>query len=299
MNAKKPVAVFLKGDPELSFKRKAWEFLERTVIVKDEKKSVSRFAECELLDLSSFSKIPMGPFLNLAPSAERILLSPTVLADPKTRGLAERFRNKIVVSRPLRAWGIVEKIKSFMKANLGGELTSFRIIWNLPKSRSHTEREFVQRVLPDFLDLSRFISERKIVRIQLEKCAPNAVFGLVVLEDNVVCELDIHEAGPKSLDPVRFVHAYFQKGVVSNMPVFGLENTEGMLYADDKKREVRVAEHGDWEGGDEIEDLYLRMASGILDGSFVSPMNGFVLADRDTCVEAWRSGEPTALGGKK
>ena len=83
------------------------------------------------------------------------------------------------------------------------------------------------------------------------------------------------------------------------MPLFGLEHTEGMLYADDKKREVRVAEHGDWEGGDEIEDLYLRMASGILDGSYTSPIDEFGSADREACAEAWRSGEPTALGQKK
>jgi len=291
MNKKTKVAVLLKGDPELSFKRKALQFLEREVVVASGKAAV----ECELLDLSSFVKIPKGSFLNLATGAERILLSPTTFTDPTTRVLSEKFPSKIITAHPLRAWGIVEKIKSFQKANLGGELTSFRVIWNLPKTRAHSKQAFIQHILPDFLDLAGFISERKIVRIQLEKSAGNAVFGIVVMEDNIVCELDINETGPKSLAPVRFVHAYFQKGVVSNMPLFGHANTEGMLYADDKRFEIKAAEHGEWEGDDEIEDLYLRMIAGIFDGTYASSAHPRFSTYQQACAKAWESGQPVAL----
>lgn len=291
MKTSRPAAVLLKGDPELSFKRKVMRFLERDVILSGGKEAV----ECELLDLSSFEKLPKDSFLHLAPGADKILLSPLVLSDLSSLRLTEPFHSKIAVAHPLRAWGIVEKIKNFSRANLGGELTSFRIIWNLPKSRSHTAKEFIRHSLPDFLDLARFISGKKVVRVQLERSAGNAVFGLVVLEDNVVCELDVSETGPKSLAPVRFVHAYFQKGVVSNLPLFGHTNTEGLLVADDLKSELRVAEHGEWEGSDEIEDFYLRMIAGILDGTYVSRIDPHFSSDQKACAEAWKSGEPVEI----
>ncbi|MBL8994770.1 MAG: hypothetical protein JNM63_15595 [Spirochaetia bacterium] len=115
------------------------------------------------------------------------------------------------------------------------------------------------------------------------------------MEDNIICELDINETEPKSLDPVRFVHPYFQKGVVSNMPLFGHANTEGMLHADDKKFEIKVAEHGEWDGGDEIEDLYLRMLAGIFDGTYAARPSPHFSTYQQACAKAWESGQPVAL----
>ncbi|MBI4976866.1 MAG: hypothetical protein HZC28_05255 [Spirochaetes bacterium] len=278
-------AIVLKEDGERAMKTKAFAFYDSDAAVSDSP------APADIADVSASNDVSRARAF--AAQVKTVIVSPAVGAKLKAAG---DDMSRYVESHPLRAWGIVEKVRQYMAANIPGDMTSMRIFWEMPKSYAKGRPSFASR-LPEFIDLASYIAGVPAVSIQLRKAGKNGVFGLVTLAGNIVAELTVNDMLPESLAPVRFLHTYFTGGVVSNMPLYGYENDEGVLIADDRDSRHEVNEHMDWNGTDEIDDLYFRMIGLIFAGAYASPCTGAAERYSGAVAEALRSGESVAVGG--
>ena len=197
------------------------------------------------------------------------------IADPDAALLADAGKNGAYVlrSEPLvmRHWAFAEKVRDFDSA---GELVSFRIFFEMPKNRGWSAGEFQNRILPQLADLAEFIGRRKARRIQVNAVPGlNHAFLLVELEGNAVAEITCHDQLPAQMNPFRFIHAYFKNGAVTNLPLGGFTNMEGILQADDSGRILHpVPENENWEVGDEVENFYFRALNAIRNHQAEAPV---------------------------
>ncbi|MEK6793541.1 MAG: hypothetical protein AABZ39_02095 [Spirochaetota bacterium] len=278
-------AVVLTRDKERAMKSKVFAFFDTDTAVTDTPE------DADIADVSASDDVQLARAF--AQQVKTVIVSPAVGAQLAASG---ENTSHYVEAHPLRAWGIVEKVKQYMTANIPGDMTSMRIFWEMPKTYAKGRTSFAER-LPEFIDIAAYIAGVPAVSVQLQQAGTNGVFGLITLEGNIVAELTVNDMLPNSLAPVRFLHTYFTSGVVSNMPLYGFENDEGVLIADDKHARHEVNEHMDWGGTDEIDDLYFRMIGLILGGTYGMPCGGNALRYRTAAEEALRTGEAAAIGG--
>ncbi|MDZ4200217.1 MAG: hypothetical protein U1E27_13145 [Kiritimatiellia bacterium] len=278
-------ALVWTGDPAFDRKREALAFFDHDVTASDSPRPV------ELADVSASDDPALARAF--ASQAEIVLVSPAVGSALAASGpLASPY----IETYPLRAWGIVQKVKAYRAASIPGEMTSLRLFWEQPPSRAVKKPPFVDR-LAEFLDLAEYLAGVPVVSVQMEAAAGgNAVFGLVTLEGNIVAELNVNDRLPESLAPVRFLHVYFSHGVVSNMPLYGYENDEGALFADDRTARHEVYEHMDWPGTEEADNFYLGWLGMILGGERTGFGSGRFIRYRRAVEEAMRTGESVSLG---
>lgn len=282
--AERKRAVVLKQDKERAMKTNVFAFFDADTAVSDTP------LDADIADVSASDDAAL--VRNFARQVRTVIVSPAVGAQLAASG---EDTARYVEAHPLRAWGIVEKVKQYTAANIPGDMTSMRIFWELPKAYANARTSFAER-LPEFIDLASYIAGVPAVSVQMQRAGKNGVFGLITLTGNIVAELTVNDMLPNSLAPVRFLHAYFTSGVVSNMPLYGFENDEGVLIADDKRARHEVNEHMDWNGTDEIDDLYLRMIGAVLNGTYEKPLDGNSERYSAAVKEALRSGEAITVG---
>lgn len=261
-------AIILKNDPKIEFKKKAYEFFSVNVDVvsKDEK-----IPEIDFLDISSFYDFDIKKIDSYLEKTKSILISP-YMASLLVKGQKEPLgNNSVYTAYPLRYWGVAVKIIEMLKENTASELTSLRIIWNLPGKLSSSEKIFVNTTLINLIDLSNYIVDSELLQLYIEKVKDqNNLFVLLRYKNNVVAELEVNEALPNSMDPARFLKAVCKEGMLTNMPLVGFHNEEGAVFADDKKATHPLFENLTWDGTDEFENLYLKMLIAIDEGSYPS-----------------------------
>lgn len=260
------------ADPRLDRKRKAIEGLHMTLAKTPE--------AADIVDLSGLEKVDAQTLERIASGAKRTLIAPQHQAEAMK--LSEALRKKMLTALPFRCWGVAEKTKTFRENDSAGGLVSFRLFYNAPKRKAHSSEEFAQKLLPELLDLCEEIAGAKAEKLHLNTVpGSNNVFGLLQLEGNVVAELDVNESLPDSLDTIRFVHAYFNDGAITNLPLAGFTNFEGNLLATGAGTRMDVHESVDCQETDEIENLYFRMLWHIRRNEyFVKPSRHFDLLRR-------------------
>lgn len=224
-----------KNDPRYEYKKKALAALEFT------------FPESGGVDLYDISGI----------------------AEPDDALLADAGANGAYVLRTepltMRHWAFAEAVRKFDREQMAGELISFRIFFNMPKSRGWSAEEFRNGILPRLADLAEFIGGRKALRIQVNHVpGMNHAFMLIELENKVVAEIECHDSLPARMEPMRFIHAYFKNGAISNLPLAGFYNMEGILQAcDDGTASRPVIENVCWDEFDEVDNFYFRTLAAI------------------------------------
>ncbi len=193
----------------------------------------------------------------------------------------------------MRHWAFAESVRKFGCDNSAGLLSSFRIFLNLPRQRAWSQEEFKTQILPQLCDLAEFLSDRPALQLQLNHVEGiNHAFGLITLQDNIVAEFECHDQLPDTLEPMRFIHAYYQNGAISNLPLAGFLNMEGILVATEQKLERQVIENNDFDSFDEVDNWYFRTIWSLRNHRPEAPVYTTQQQWQEVVAQAWNTFNP-------
>ncbi|NMA46788.1 MAG: hypothetical protein GX945_09520 [Lentisphaerae bacterium] len=144
-----------------------------------------------------------------------------------------------------RSFPVVAKIREMVVAGLCGDLRSLRFTASRPRKHAADEACFVYDRFSAMLDGAGYLADAPCRKLYIEKCAgANNLFALAEFANGVVAEFEANECLPDSLPDIAFVKANFSAGHVTNQPLVGYFNEEGLLYADDKSYGQYIADDG-------------------------------------------------------
>lgn len=139
---------------------------------------------------------------------------------------------------------IVEEIRNAVASGRCGRLCSLRFTWMRPAGKSCSHVDFAGDLLESAKDAAEFITASGVVSVILRQVPEeNNLFGLIKLHNGVAAELEMNETVPDSLPDTFFVKANFSCGHLTNQPLTGFFNTEGMIVADAEKISILIAEN--------------------------------------------------------
>lgn len=145
-----------------------------------------------------------------------------------------------------RQFPIAVKLRNAVKNERSGFLSSFRMTSSRPaKNAAASEEEFLcERFLP-MVDAAASITGTLPEEIFINRNADrNSLFSLIRFPDDIVAEIELNECLPDTMPDIAFIKGYFQTGCVTNQPLIGFINEEGILCADAEKMEMLVTENG-------------------------------------------------------
>lgn len=138
---------------------------------------------------------------------------------------------------------VLERIRQVAGDNLCGELCSLRFTWSRPKRFAAGEREFLYDTFAAMLDGAQLLAGAEFRSLYVEKVpGMNNLFALVRFGNGVVAECELNECLPDTMPDICFVKANFSSGHVTNQPLVGYFNEEGMVFANDEVLEFPIAE---------------------------------------------------------
>ena len=115
-----------------------------------------------------------------------------------------------------------------------GTLCSMRFVASRPAKNALPEKEFLYDHLLSILDTAEFIADSKCISLCINKAAnKNNLFALAMLENEIAVEIELNETLPDTMPDIAFIWANFDGGCVTNQPLIGYLNYEGLLKADD------------------------------------------------------------------
>lgn len=134
-----------------------------------------------------------------------------------------------------RASPIVRRIKQAIHDNSCGELRSLRFTWQRPRRKASSSVDFLQQVLAAAIDAAELLGDSRARALAVQQVSGrNNLFALLQLENGITAEYELNETLPETYPDVCFVKANFSHGHVTNQPLVGHFNEEGMVLADDR-----------------------------------------------------------------
>lgn len=132
-----------------------------------------------------------------------------------------------------RACPIVRRIGQAILDNSCGELRSLRLTWQRPRRKAASPDDFLHQVLASAIDAVQLLGGSRAGILALQQVSGrNNLFALVQLENGLTAEIEMNETLPDTCPDVCFVKANFTDGHVTNQPLVGHCNEEGMVLAD-------------------------------------------------------------------
>lgn len=268
-----------------------------------QRRAIYDFFECVVTDEEALG---MGPFdlvdfsglspKILAPLLEKPIKARAVLVAPNTP-LPEKPQTQFLTERTLRGWAMGTRLAEFRASGAAGDLCSLRLFWEWPGPRKTGQKDLFSEWLPDLLDLAEYVAGDLLQSIYIEPIPETrGAFVLGTLPGNRVVEISVNQDLPRSLEPLRLIHGYFTKGAMGNMPLYGFENHEGTLVANDRECHREVIDHMDWPGSREWEDFPLRMVGQIFSDQYGAPPLGRQQQYREAIAQTMKTREPAPLG---
>ena len=127
---------------------------------------------------------------------------------------------------------ILERVQSAIKDNSCGLLRSLRFTWQRPARAAGSEHEFLYDVLAAIVDGAQVLAEAPFAGLHITRVAGrNNLYALLGFTNGVVAEIEMNECLPDTLPDTCTLRANFTHGHVSNHPLVGHCNEEGMLLA--------------------------------------------------------------------
>lgn len=143
-----------------------------------------------------------------------------------------------------RANPILKKIQDAIRDNTCGELSSLRFTWQRPKKHASDENTFVYESLAAALDGAQVLADSSLARLEIEKVPKmNIIFALVYFTNGIGAEFELNESLPDTMPDICFLKANFSHGHITNQPIVGHFNEEGMILATDGKLDFLIAEN--------------------------------------------------------
>ena len=133
-----------------------------------------------------------------------------------------------------RYFPIVRRARNYRINGKCGTLCSMRFVASRPAKNALPEKEFLYDHLLSILDTAEFIADSKCISLCINKAAnKNNLFALAMLENEIAVEIELNETLPDTMPDIAFIWANFDGGCVTNQPLIGYLNYEGLLKADD------------------------------------------------------------------
>ena len=133
-----------------------------------------------------------------------------------------------------RYFPVVRKARNYKRNGKCGTLCSLRFTASRPAKNALPEKEFLYDHLLSILDAAQFIAESEYVSLCINKAEnKNILFALAMFENGASVEIELNEALPDTMPDIAFVWANFDAGCVSNQPLIGYLNGEGLMQADE------------------------------------------------------------------
>ncbi len=155
---------------------------------------------------------------------------------------------------------VLERIRQVMAENTCGELCSLRFTWGRPKRSATGEDEFLYRTFAAMLDGAQWAAGAELHALHMEKVPDrNNLFALARFANDIVAEFELNECLPDTMPDICFLKANFTNGHVTNQPLVGYFNEEGMVFATDDVLEFPIAELDSLQAANgPIEQMKLR-----------------------------------------
>ena len=132
-----------------------------------------------------------------------------------------------------RYFPIIKRARNYRINGKCGTLCSMRFAASRPKKNALPENRFLYDHLLSILDAAQFTVESEYVSLFINKAEnKNILFALAEFENGVTVEVELNEELPDSMPDIAFVWANFDAGCVTNQPLIGYLNYEGLLQAD-------------------------------------------------------------------
>ncbi len=159
-----------------------------------------------------------------------------------------------------RTGSVLLRVAEAAARNTCGGLCSLRFTWSRPKRSASSETEFLYDTFAAMLDGAELLAQAECSRLVLEKVpGMNLLFGLAGFPNGVTAEFELNECLPDTMPDTCFLKANFTHGHVTNQPIVGHFNEEGMLFATDRelRREIPENVEGPFPDGP-VEQLLRR-----------------------------------------
>ncbi|WP_288513754.1 hypothetical protein [uncultured Victivallis sp.] len=173
---------------------------------------------------------------------------------------AGRAGDEFITAFHWRRHPVLERIRQAQAENTCGGLCSLRFTWSRPKRSASSETEFLYDTFAAMLDGAELLAQAECSRLVLEKVpGMNLLFGLAGFPNGVTAEFELNECLPDTMPDTCFLKANFTHGHVTNQPIVGHFNEEGMLFATDRelRREIPENVEGPFPDGP-VEQLLRR-----------------------------------------
>jgi len=141
---------------------------------------------------------------------------------------------------------VLQAVMEHRKTGTCGRLCSLRFTWQRPKKKGTDEQTFLYETFAAALDGAGYAAESKFARLEIEKVkGRNILFACCSFLNGITAEFELNEALPDTMPDTCFLKANFTHGHITNQPVVGFFNEEGMVLASDEKLEQLIAERDD------------------------------------------------------
>ena len=140
---------------------------------------------------------------------------------------------------------ISEKCRNVKNSGSSGKLCSLRYTSMRSKKNAVSEEEFIYSHFLSVLDAAQDVTDSEYSRLHVEKVpGMNIIFAVAEFENGMAAEFEVNECLPDTMPDICFVKGNYSDGHVTNQPVVGYFNEEGLICADDENLTTLIAENG-------------------------------------------------------
>ena len=144
-----------------------------------------------------------------------------------------------------RHFPISEKCRNVKNQGFSGKLCSLRYTSMRCKKNAVSEEEFLYSHFLSVLDAAQDATGSEYTRLHTEKVeGMNILFAIAEFENGMAAEFELNECLPDTMSDICFVKGNYSDGHVTNQPVVGYFNEEGLICADDDTLQTLIAENG-------------------------------------------------------
>ena len=144
-----------------------------------------------------------------------------------------------------RHFPISEKCRNIKNNGNAGRLCSLRYTSMRPQKNAVSSEEFLYSHFLSVLDAAQDVTNSEYTLLHTEKVeGMNILFAVAEFENGMAAEFELNECLPNSMDDICFVKGNYSDGHVTNQPVVGYFNEEGLICADDGQLQTFIAENG-------------------------------------------------------
>ena len=140
---------------------------------------------------------------------------------------------------------ISEKCRNVKNSGNSGKLCSLRYTSMRSKKNAVSEEEFIYSHFLSVLDAAQSVTESEYSKLYIDKVpGMNIIFAIAEFENGMAAEFELNECLPDTMPDICFVKGNYSDGHITNQPIVGHFNEEGLLYADDTDMQMLIAENG-------------------------------------------------------